>query len=165
MSIAYFVSVSSVSMSGLLLAPAVFSFGLIVFGFLGMGPVTIAVDSYGPVTDNAQSVFELSVIETMPGIKQELKKDFGFDVDFEKAKHYLEENDGAGNTFKATAKPVLIGTAVVGATTMIFSIIMVLTDGLTANMQYLTILHAPFLLGLITGGGGDSSFTRPLPQA
>ena len=107
-----------------MLAPAVFAFGLVAFGFLGMGPVTIAVDSYGPVTDNAQSVYELSLIETIPGIKGELKKKYGFDVDFEKAKHHLEENDGAGNTFKATAKPVLIGTAVVGATTMIFSIIM-----------------------------------------
>ena len=100
-------------------APAVFAFGLVAFGFLGMGPVTIAVDSYGPVTDNAQSVYELSVIETIPGIKEEIKKDYGFDVNFERAKHLLEENDGAGNTFKATAKPVLIGTAVVGATTMI----------------------------------------------
>ena len=111
-----------------MIAPAVFAFGLVAFGFLGMGPVTIAVDSYGPVTDNAQSVFELSTIETMPGIKEELKKDYGFDVNFERAKHLLEENDGAGNTFKATAKPVLIGTAVVGATTMIFSIIVVLTE-------------------------------------
>src|SRR6185295_17568065 len=99
-------------------AAGVFCFGLVAFGFLGMGPVTIAVDSYGPVTDNAQSVFELSTIETIPGIKEEIKKDFGFDLNFEKAKHFLEENDGAGNTFKATAKPVLIGTAVVGATTM-----------------------------------------------
>ncbi len=106
-----------------MLAPAVFAFGLVAFGFLGMGPVTIAVDSYGPVTDNAQSVYELSMIEQIPSIKDELKKDFGFDVNFERAKHFLEENDGAGNTFKATAKPVLIGTAVVGATTMIFSII------------------------------------------
>ncbi len=118
-----------------MLAPAVFAFGLVAFGFLGMGPVTIAVDSYGPVTDNAQSVFELSVIETLPNIKEELKKDYGFDVNFERAKDLLEENDGAGNTFKATAKPVLIGTAVVGATTMIFSIIMVLTDGLTAERR------------------------------
>ena len=106
-----------------MLAPAVFAFGLVAFGFLGMGPVTIAVDSYGPVTDNAQSVFELSIIEQIPDIEAELKSDFGFDVNFERAKHLLEENDGAGNTFKATAKPVLIGTAVVGATTMIFSII------------------------------------------
>src|SRR5712675_810226 len=163
MAIGYAVSLAG--LSHLMLAPAVFAFGLVAFGFLGMGPVTIAVDSYGPVTDNAQSVFELSVIETMPGIKQELKKDFGFDVDFEKAKHYLEENDGAGNTFKATAKPVLIGTAVVGATTMIFSIIMVLTDGLTANMQYLTILHAPFLLGLIVGGAVIYWFTGASIQA
>src|SRR5258706_8224741 len=119
---------SRLGMEELMHAPAVFAFGLVAFGFLGMGPVTIAVDSYGPVTDNAQSVFELSVIETMPGIKAEIKKDYGFDVDFEKAKHNLEENDGAGNTLKATPKPVLIGTAVVGATTMIFSIIMALTD-------------------------------------
>ncbi len=117
-----------------MLAPAVFAFGLVAFGFLGMGPVTIAVDSYGPVTDNAQSVYELSMIEQVPNIKAELKKDFGFDVDFERAKHNLEENDGAGNTFKATAKPVLIGTAVVGATTMIFSIIVGLTQGLTTNL-------------------------------
>src|SRR5216684_970223 len=158
-------AVSQTGLSHLMLAPAVFAFGLVAFGFLGMGPVTIAVDSYGPVTDNAQSVFELSVIEAQPGIKQELKKDFGFEVDFERAKHYLEENDGAGNTFKATAKPVLIGTAVVGATTMIFSIIMVLTDGLTANMQFLTILHAPFLLGLIVGGAVIYWFTGASIQA
>src|SRR5664279_2920456 len=113
----------------MMMAPAVFAFGLIAFGFLGMGPVTIAVDSYGPVTDNAQSVFELSTITELPGIEAELKKDYGINVDFEKAKDLLEENDGAGNTFKATAKPVLIGTAVVGATTMIFSIIVMLTNG------------------------------------
>ena len=118
-------------MAGLMLAPAVFAFGLVAFGFLGMGPVTIAVDSYGPVTDNAQSVYELSLIETVPGIEAELKKDYNFDAKFERAKHLLEANDGAGNTFKATAKPVLIGTAVVGATTMTFSIIMALTHGLT----------------------------------
>ena len=117
-----------------MLAPAVFAFGLVAFGFLGMGPVTIAVDSYGPVTDNAQSVYELSTIEQIPNIKEEIKRDFGFDANFEVAKHNLEENDGAGNTFKATAKPVLIGTAVVGATTMIFSIIMLLTDKLTVNI-------------------------------
>ena len=116
--------------AGMMLAPAVFAFGLVAFGFLGMGPVTIAVDSYGPVTDNAQSVFELSLIETIPGIEAELKKDFGIDAKFERAKYLLEANDGAGNTFKATAKPVLIGTAVVGATTMTFSIIMALTHGL-----------------------------------
>jgi K(+)-stimulated pyrophosphate-energized sodium pump len=136
----------------LMIAPSVFAFGLIAFGFLGMGPVTIAVDSYGPVTDNAQSVFELSTIETLPGIKEELKKDFGFDVDFERAKHHLEANDGAGNTFKATAKPVLIGTAVVGATTLIFSIIVVLTNKLTTDIDKLSLLHPPFLLGLVTGG-------------
>jgi K(+)-stimulated pyrophosphate-energized sodium pump len=144
--------VPGVAGAGLMLAPAVFAFGLVAFGFLGMGPVTIAVDSYGPVTDNAQSVFELSTIETLPNIKQELKKDFGFDVDFDRAKHNLEANDGAGNTFKATAKPVLIGTAVVGATTLIFSIIMMLTKGLTVDLEKLSLLHPPFLLGLITGG-------------
>jgi len=150
---------------GMMLAPAVFAFGLIAFGFLGMGPVTIAVDSYGPVTDNAQSVFELSTIESIPGIKEELKKNFGFTVDFEKAKHNLEENDGAGNTFKATAKPVLIGTAVVGATTMIFSIIVGLTNGLTTNLDKLSVLHPPFLLGLITGGAMIYWFTGASMQA
>ena len=127
MGIAYWVSLRA--SHALMQAPAVFAFGLVAFGFLGMGPVTIAVDSYGPVTDNAQSVFELSTIEQIPGIAEALKRDYGFDVNFERAKHLLEENDGAGNTFKATAKPVLIGTAVVGATTMIFSIIFVLTNG------------------------------------
>jgi K(+)-stimulated pyrophosphate-energized sodium pump len=165
MSIAYFVSATSDSMSSLMLAPAVFAFGLVAFGFLGMGPVTIAVDSYGPVTDNAQSVFELSVIETLPGIQQELKRDFGLNVNFEKAKALLEENDGAGNTFKATAKPVLIGTAVVGATTMIFSTIVALTAGLTQNTAQLSILHAPFLLGLITGGAVIYWFTGASTQA
>jgi K(+)-stimulated pyrophosphate-energized sodium pump len=131
-----------------------------------MGPVTIAVDSYGPVTDNAQSVFELSVIETLPGIKQEIKRDYGFDVDFARAKHLLEENDGAGNTFKATAKPVLIGTAVVGATTMIFAIIMLLTAGLQPELvRNLSILHAPFLLGLISGGAMIYWFTGASTQA
>jgi K(+)-stimulated pyrophosphate-energized sodium pump len=157
--------VSTQGLGAMMLAPAVFAFGLVAFGFLGMGPVTIAVDSYGPVTDNAQSVYELSVIENIPNISAEVKRDFGFDLSFEKAKGFLEENDGAGNTFKATAKPVLIGTAVVGATTMIFSIIMVLTDGLRANMQYLTILHAPFLLGLITGGAVIYWFTGASTQA
>src|ERR671913_1592418 len=133
MSIAYLVSAAGTAMSDLMLAPAVFAFGLVAFGFLGMGPVTIAVDSYGPVTDNAQSVYELSVIETLPNIKQELRRQYGFDVNFERAKHLLEENDGAGNTFKATAKPVLIGTAVVGATTMIFSIIQVLRGNAVAG--------------------------------
>jgi K(+)-stimulated pyrophosphate-energized sodium pump len=137
---------------GLMLAPAVFAFGLVAFGFLGMGPVTIAVDSYGPVTDNAQSIYELSTVETEPGVREALKRDYGFDVDFERAKHHLEANDGAGNTFKATAKPVLIGTAVVGAVTLIFSIIVVLTEGLTVNIDKLSLLHPPFLLGLVTGG-------------
>jgi len=157
--------VSTQGLGNMMLAPAVFAFGLVAFGFLGMGPVTIAVDSYGPVTDNAQSVYELSLIEQIPGVREEIKRDFGFDTSFEKAKHFLEENDGAGNTFKATAKPVLIGTAVVGATTMIFSIIMVLTDGLRSNMQYLTILHAPFLLGLIMGGAVIYWFTGASIQA
>ncbi len=148
-----------------MLAPAVFAFGLVAFGFLGMGPVTIAVDSYGPVTDNAQSVYELSLIETIPGIEGELKKDYNFDVNFERAKHLLEANDGAGNTFKASAKPVLIGTAVVGATTMTFSIIMALTGGLTHDVQRLSLLHAPFLLGLITGGAMIFWFTGASTQA
>jgi len=165
MTIAYFVSALGTSMSALMLAPAVFAFGLVAFGFLGMGPVTIAVDSYGPVTDNAQSVFELSVIEGIPGIQQELKKDFGLNVHFEHAKALLEENDGAGNTFKATAKPVLIGTAVVGATTMIFSIIMELTLGLTQNVDKLGLLHPPFLLGLVTGGALIYWFTGASMQA
>ena len=149
----------------LMIAPAVFAFGLVAFGFLGMGPVTIAVDSYGPVTDNAQSVFELSVIESIPNVKQDIKKQFGFDVNFERAKHLLEENDGAGNTFKATAKPVLIGTAVVGATTMIFSIIVLLTHGLTQNLDKLSLLHPPFLLGLVTGGAMIYWFTGASTQA
>jgi K(+)-stimulated pyrophosphate-energized sodium pump len=157
--------VSTTGLGALMVAPAVFAFGLVAFGFLGMGPVTIAVDSYGPVTDNAQSVFELSVIETIPGVKQQIRKDHGFDVNFEVAKHMLEENDGAGNTFKATAKPVLIGTAVVGATTMIFSIIVVLTAGLTQNLDKLSLLHAPFLLGLITGGAMIYWFTGASTQA
>jgi K(+)-stimulated pyrophosphate-energized sodium pump len=144
---------------------AVFAFGLVAFGFLGMGPVTIAVDSYGPVTDNAQSVYELSTIEEIPNIKAEIKRDFGFDANFELGKELLEENDGAGNTFKATAKPVLIGTAVVGATTMIFSIIMELTKGLTENVSLLSITHAPFLLGLISGGAVIYWFTGASIQA
>jgi K(+)-stimulated pyrophosphate-energized sodium pump len=135
----------------------------VAFGFLGMGPVTIAVDSYGPVTDNAQSVYELSLIEQVP--VAEIKREFNIDVNFEQAKHLLEENDGAGNTFKATAKPVLIGTAVVGATTMIFSIIMALTNGLTTNLQNLSLLHAPFVLGLITGGAIIYWFTGASTQA
>jgi K(+)-stimulated pyrophosphate-energized sodium pump len=150
---------------GIMQAPAIFAFGLVAFGFLGMGPVTIAVDSYGPVTDNAQSVYELSTIEQMPGIAAEVKRDFGFALDFTTAKELLEENDGAGNTFKATAKPVLIGTAVVGATTMIFSIIMALTHGLRSGMENLSILHPPFLLGLITGGAVIYWFTGASIQA
>ncbi len=151
--------------SPLMLAPAVFAFGLVAFGFLGMGPVTIAVDSYGPVTDNAQSVYELSLIEQLPNVVEEVKRDFNIDVNFDRAKHLLEENDGAGNTFKATAKPVLIGTAVVGATTMIFSIIMALTNGLTTNTDKLSLLHAPFFLGLITGGAIIYWFTGASMQA
>ena len=159
--------VSTMGLETIMMAPAVFAFGLVAFGFLGMGPVTIAVDSYGPVTDNAQSVYELSTIESIEGIEEELEKDFKIKVNFEKAKHMLEENDGAGNTFKATAKPVLIGTAVVGATTMIFSIIMALTQGLTnaAAIRSLSILHPPFLLGLITGGAVIYWFTGASTQA
>src|SRR5436190_10034389 len=157
--------VSTTGFGALMIAPAVFAFGLVAFGFLGMGPVTIAVDSYGPVTDNAQSIFELSLIEQVPGIHPELQRDYGFDPQFARAKHLLEENDGAGNTFKATAKPVLIGTAVVGATTMIFSIIMALTDGLTKNTESLSLLHAPFVLGLITGGAVIYWFTGASTQA
>src|SRR5687767_2880031 len=157
MAIAY--GVSSTGVGALMIAPAVFAFGLVAFGFLGMGPVTIAVDSYGPVTDNAQSVFELSVIEGIPGIKEELKRDYGFDVNFERAKHLLEENDGAGNTFKATAKPVLIGTAVVGGSNMIFSVIVMLTNGLREILKKLSLLHPPFLLGLVTGGAVIYWFT------
>ena len=163
MSISYLVSLHG--LGSLMIAAPVFAFGLVAFGFLGMGPVTIAVDSYGPVTDNAQSVYELSLIEQIPGIKAELKKDFNMDVNFERAKHLLEENDGAGNTFKATAKPVLIGTAVVGATTMIFSIIMALTHGLTSSVDKLSLLHAPFVLGLITGGAMIYWFTGASTQA
>jgi K(+)-stimulated pyrophosphate-energized sodium pump len=163
MAIGYYVS--TFGLGALMLAPAVFAFGLVAFGFLGMGPVTIAVDSYGPVTDNAQSVYELSLIEQVPNIQGELKKDYNIDVNFERAKHLLEENDGAGNTFKATAKPVLIGTAVVGATTMIFSIIMALTGGLTHGQENLSLLHAPFVLGLISGGAIIYWFTGASTQA
>jgi K(+)-stimulated pyrophosphate-energized sodium pump len=163
MSIGYLVSLQG--LGSLMIAAPVFAFGLVAFGFLGMGPVTIAVDSYGPVTDNAQSIYELSLIETIPNIAQELKKDFNMDVNFQRAKDLLEENDGAGNTFKATAKPVLIGTAVVGATTMIFSIIMALTNGLTTNVAMLSLLHAPFVLGLITGGAMIFYFVGASTQA
>ena len=147
---AYLVSLTG--LGGIMVAPGVFAFGLVAFGFLAMGPVTIAVDSYGPVTDNAQSIYELSTIEHIPGIDEEVRREHGFDIQWDRAKVLLEENDGAGNTFKATAKPVLIGTAVVGATTMIFSIMMGLTDGMSANIDKLSLLYAPFLLGLITGG-------------
>jgi len=163
MSLGYLIS--NLGLGDLMIAAPVFAFGLVAFGFLGMGPVTIAVDSYGPVTDNAQSVYELSLIEQVPNIKQELKKDYNIDVNFERAKEMLEANDGAGNTFKATAKPVLIGTAVVGATTMIFSIIMALTKGLTENVNNLSLLHAPFVLGLVTGGAMIYWFTGASTQA
>lgn len=175
MGVSYWISLQG--LAGMMIAPEVFAFGLVAFGFLGMGPVTIAVDSYGPVTDNAQSVYELSLIENVPNVREEIKKDFGFDVNFDKAKHYLEENDGAGNTFKATAKPVLIGTAVVGATTMIFSIIVFLTkrelpEGILVTQQHLldyshhfSLLNAPFLLGLITGGAVIYWFTGASTQA
>ena len=169
MSLGYYVSTlvndAGNGLGSVMLAAPVFAFGLVAFGFLGMGPVTIAVDSYGPVTDNAQSVYELSLIEQVPGIESELKKDYNITVNFERAKHLLEANDGAGNTFKATAKPVLIGTAVVGATTMIFSIIMALTNGLSANVDKLSLLHAPFVLGLITGGAMIYWFTGASTQA
>jgi K(+)-stimulated pyrophosphate-energized sodium pump len=151
--------------SGVMHIAPVFGFGLVAFGFLGMGPVTIAVDSYGPVTDNAQSVYELSLIEQQPNIEAEIKNKHNMTLNFARAKHLLEENDGAGNTFKATAKPVLIGTAVVGATTMIFSIIMTLTEGLTRNTESLSLLHAPFVLGLITGGAVIYWFTGASTQA
>ncbi len=157
--------ISNLGLASLMIAAPVFAFGLVAFGFLGMGPVTIAVDSYGPVTDNAQSVFELSQIEQIPNIEQELRRDYKIDVNFARAKDLLEENDGAGNTFKATAKPVLIGTAVVGATTMIFSIIMALTNGLLTNVDKLSLLHAPFVLGLITGGAMIYWFTGASTQA
>ena len=164
MSVGYLVSTTFPV--ALMLAPAVFAFGLVAFGFLGMGPVTIAVDSYGPVTDNAQSIYELSMIETLPGISEDVQKNFGFKPDFEKAKENLEENDGAGNTFKATSKPVLIGTAVVGATTMTFATIVKLTHGL--QPQYivnLSLMHAPFLLGIIAGGAVIYWFTGASAQA
>jgi K(+)-stimulated pyrophosphate-energized sodium pump len=168
---AYLVSQQGVDV--LMFAAPVFAFGLVAFGFLGMGPVTIAVDSYGPVTDNAQSVYELSLIESVPNVKEQIEKDFGFTPDFERGKLFLEENDGAGNTFKATAKPVLIGTAVVGATTMIFSIIVMLVgeqgaNGLTLipeRVANLSLLHAPFLLGLILGGAVIFWFSGASMQA
>jgi K(+)-stimulated pyrophosphate-energized sodium pump len=163
MSVGYLFSLGG--LGAMMIAAPVFAFGLVAFGFLGMGPVTIAVDSYGPVTDNAQSVYELSLIEKVPNIEAELKSEFNIDVRFDRAKEMLEENDGAGNTFKATAKPVLIGTAVVGATTMIFSIIMALTDGLKTNVDKLSLLHAPFVLGLISGGAVIFWFVGASTQA
>ncbi|HET7440186.1 MAG TPA: sodium-translocating pyrophosphatase [Terriglobales bacterium] len=165
MAIGYYMSTMGLAAATTMVAAPVFAFGLVAFGFLGMGPVTIAVDSYGPVTDNAQSVYELSLIEQVPNIQQEIKRDFKLDVNFDQSKDLLEANDGAGNTFKATAKPVLIGTAVVGATTMIFSIIMALTNGLTQNVNNLSLLHAPFVLGLVTGGAIIYWFTGASTQA
>ncbi len=168
MSIAYFMSgmgLHALMVETPLAVEAVFAFGLVAFGFLGMGPVTIAVDSYGPVTDNAQSIYELSEVETTPGVAEDIEKKFGFKPQFEKAKDNLEENDGAGNTFKATSKPVLIGTAVVGATTMIFATIVALTKGLTTNVDKLSLLHPPFLLGIIAGGAVIYWFTGASLQA
>jgi len=174
---AYWLGISIVALMGVahyvaaqglehvMVASSVFAFGLVAFGFLGMGPVTIAVDSYGPVTDNAQSIYELSLIEQVPNVAAEIKQQNGFEVRFGRAKEMLEANDGAGNTFKATAKPVLIGTAVVGATTMIFSIIMTLTQGLAVNTDKLSLLHAPFFLGLVTGGAMIYWFTGASTQA
>jgi len=164
MAIAY--GVSTAGLDVMMIAPSVFAFGLVAFGFLSMGPVTIAVDSFGPVADNAQSVYELSLIENVPNVKAEIKREFGFEPNFDKAKRFLEEADGAGNTFKATAKPVLIGTAVVGATTMIFSIIIILTQGLKPELlANLSILHPPFLLGLMAGGAVIYWFTAASTQA
>jgi len=163
MSIGY--GVSTLGFDNVILAAPMFAFGLVAFGFLGMGPVTIAVDSFGPVTDNAQSIYELSLIENEPDVPAEVKKQYGVSVDFERAKRMLEAADGAGNTFKASAKPVLIGTAVVGATTLIFATIMALTNSLTANVDKLSLLHAPFLLGLITGGAIIYWFSGAATQA
>jgi K(+)-stimulated pyrophosphate-energized sodium pump len=172
MAIAYFFTnlgaAAGLGLGALMVDPVaapVFGFGLVAFGFLGMGPVTIAVDSYGPVTDNAQSVYELSLIEQESDVNDAVRRAYNVDANFTRAKHLLEENDGAGNTFKATAKPVLIGTAVVGATTMIFSIIMALTDGLRTNTESLSLLHAPFVLGIITGGAVIYWFTGASMQA
>ncbi|MCX7861444.1 MAG: sodium-translocating pyrophosphatase [Bacteroidales bacterium] len=157
---------STYGLSQFMIYPSVFAFGLVAFGFLGMGPVTIAVDSYGPVTDNAQSIYELSLIEARPNVSQEIENEFGFKPDFEKAKHYLEANDGAGNTFKATAKPVLIGTAVVGATTMIFSLILVIKNVLGIEPeQILNILNPWSILGFIAGGAVIYWFTGASTQA
>jgi K(+)-stimulated pyrophosphate-energized sodium pump len=164
MSAAY--AVSLFGLGTIMIAPAVFAFGLVAFGFLGMGPVTIAVDSYGPVADNAQSIYELSLIEQVPNVKEEIKRDFGFEPDFEHGKELLEESDGAGNTFKASAKPVLIGTAVVGATTMIFSIIILLTNGLQSEfINRLSLLNPRFFLGIVMGGAMIYWFTGASTQA
>jgi K(+)-stimulated pyrophosphate-energized sodium pump len=166
MTVAYVFSTQGVG--AIMVSPAVFAFGLVAFGFLGMGPVTIAVDSYGPVTDNAQSVYELSLIEQVPNVEEEVKREHNMTVNFDRAKHLLEENDGAGNTFKATAKPVLIGTAVVGATTMIFSIIQVLRGEAASEAQFfesLSLMNPLFLLGLITGGAIIYWFTGASTQA
>lgn len=160
MALAYFIS--DMGLGEYMLHPSIFAFGLVAFGLLGMGPITIAVDSYGPVTDNAQSVFELSLIEHIPNIKDEIKNDFGFTPDFEVGKEYLEENDSAGNTFKATAKPVLIGTAVIGATTMIFSIILVLEK---LGLLNINLIAAPVLLGFICGGAVIYWFSGASMQA
>ena len=157
--------VSTLGFQNVVLAAPMFAFGLVAFGFLGMGPVTIAVDSFGPVTDNAQSIYELSLIENEPDVQAQVKKDYGVNVDFERAKRMLEAGDGAGNTFKASSKPVLIGTAVVGATTLIFATIMALTNSLTTNVDKLSLLHAPFLLGLVTGGAMIYWFSGAATQA
>ncbi|MCX6221371.1 MAG: sodium-translocating pyrophosphatase [Bacteroidia bacterium] len=152
--------------NNLMVYPSIFAFGLVAFGFLGMGPVTIAVDSYGPVTDNAQSIYELSLIEKIPNIEREIEKDFGFKPDFEKAKHYLEANDGAGNTFKATAKPVLIGTAVVGASTMIFSLILIIQKNLGVQPELILSLLNPYtIMGFLAGGSVVFWFTGASIQA
>ena len=157
---------STFGLDNFMIYPSIFAFGLVAFGFLGMGPVTIAVDSYGPVTDNAQSIYELSLIEARPGVSEEIEKEFGFKPDFEKAKHYLEANDGTGNTFKATAKPVLIGTAVVGATTMIFSLILVIKNVLNITPEsILNILNPWSILGFIAGGAVIYWFTGASVQA
>jgi K(+)-stimulated pyrophosphate-energized sodium pump len=157
---------SGYGLSSIMIYPSIFAFGLVAFGFLGMGPVTIAVDSYGPVTDNAQSIYELSLIEEVPDIDGEIERDFGFKPDFDKGKYYLEANDGAGNTFKATAKPVLIGTAVVGATTMIFSLILVIKNVLGVKPEtILTLLNPWTILGFIAGGAVIYWFTGASTQA
>ncbi len=164
MFVAFFMSTHG--LSEIMVYPSIFAFGLVAFGLLGMGPVTIAVDSYGPVTDNAQSVYELSLIEDIPNVSSEIEKDFGFKPDFEKSKHYLEANDGAGNTFKATAKPVLIGTAVVGATTMVFSLILMIQKTLGVQPESILNLLNPYtILGFLLGGAVIYWFTGASTQA